>query len=249
MPPLKISTLNLNHRVTEKPIPQAFYSTLSSLTPDIMVLTEYVHGSTRDVFINKISSFGYQCKWSKKIIGQNQILIAAKCNIALGDSSPPSHDEAATSNYLHVKCHGIHIIGLRAPCYTSSTDKNSYWDQVTHSISPYKNMPCIVLGDVNCDPWKSTKSAGARQLNGLMADGWNSSNPTPMSQWSYISHPRKKTGTRATSRIDHFLTTQSLRIESAEYMSKVGDIHIAGTDSSYTDHALLSVTVYPLGTT
>ena len=48
--PWRIIAWNINHRIREKAIPDQMIEAIVSLGPDVIVLTEYVHGTTRTGF-------------------------------------------------------------------------------------------------------------------------------------------------------------------------------------------------------
>ncbi len=56
---MKILTWNINHRIGKKKIPLEMADALASLSPDIIVLTEYVQGPSHDRFLNDLKSNGF----------------------------------------------------------------------------------------------------------------------------------------------------------------------------------------------
>ena len=76
-------------------------SALASLSPDIIVLTEYVPGTTRTAFLADLASFEYShTLMSQEKPGHNHILIAAKTPIEAGQIRVPALAEAFPSNVL-----------------------------------------------------------------------------------------------------------------------------------------------------
>lgn len=56
---MKILTWNINHRISKKKIPREMAEALASLSPDIIVLTEYVEGPSHNQFLADLKSNGF----------------------------------------------------------------------------------------------------------------------------------------------------------------------------------------------
>src|SRR5690242_8235957 len=88
---LRIVAWNLGHQVQERPIPQQFHQAVSLLSPDVLVLNEYVHGPTRDAMVEALKKEGLNPPLvSKRLNGQNQVLIASRRPAREGDVRGPA---------------------------------------------------------------------------------------------------------------------------------------------------------------
>ena len=56
---MKLLTWNINHRTKEKSIPDHMAEAIASLSPDVIVLTEYVHSLSRKTFIEQLTDNGF----------------------------------------------------------------------------------------------------------------------------------------------------------------------------------------------
>jgi ABC-type Fe3+-hydroxamate transport system substrate-binding protein len=87
---MKLLTWNVNHRTDEKPIPPPMAEAIISLKPDIIVLNEYVPGTSRENFLSDLKSNGFlDIKISPGPTGQNHILIAARTPLIEGEIKAP----------------------------------------------------------------------------------------------------------------------------------------------------------------
>jgi hypothetical protein len=235
---IKIATWNLNHRIRKKEIPDSFFSIMKALNPDLFVLTEYVDCDERLPFKQRLEQIGYtKISVSARIAGQNQVLIASRVDHELGDLQPPSFDQAAVSNFLHVgvPVWDIEIVGLRVPWYTLSSERTSYWRELEKIIDSVKSRKIIFIGDFNCDPNRS-RTFGARKINSLREEGWQV--PVPQGgDWSYISSNGKKR-----SSIDHVIGSPHIdgKIH-GRYIAEVNWHVAAGVKERepISDHAIL----------
>jgi hypothetical protein len=121
--------VEFNHRAKEKDIPNDMAEAISSLSPDVVVLTEYVHGLSCKTFIKQLADNGflYHVK-IERVPGENQIFVAA--NTVLENRNiliPEDIGKSTPSNVLHVRLpdKGFDILGMRIPCYSNSKSKIS----------------------------------------------------------------------------------------------------------------------------
>ena len=90
---------------------------IASLSPDVIVLTEYVHGLSREIFIKQLADNGflYHVK-TEPVLGENQIIIAANTTLKNRNIFVPEEIGKSTpSNVLYVSLpeKGFDILGLR----------------------------------------------------------------------------------------------------------------------------------------
>ena len=191
------------------------------LQPDVLSLNEYVHGDSRVELLTELTSAGLRhVLISNRLNGNNQVLVASRFPLAAGElQGPQSRDQGGESNFLHVRVpsHDLEFVGLRAPAY-SSEDLRVYWDGLMEIMRGCAKRRIVFMGDFNADPDQQRRSTG-KHLRSLREEGWHI--PSPAGEWSYIS-------TRAAgTRIDHIVTSQHLRVERAEYVSKIESLELA----------------------
>ena len=80
---MKLLTWNLNHRTRPKPIPDLVPEVIKALSPDLLVLTEYVRGPSHDSFLTCLFDLGLCFTlMSPEANGENSVLIAGRSNNA-----------------------------------------------------------------------------------------------------------------------------------------------------------------------
>jgi endonuclease/exonuclease/phosphatase family metal-dependent hydrolase len=236
---MKILTWNLNHRIREKTIPLHLAKAIASLNPDIIVLTEYVSGSSRKRFKEELSDIGlsYMCE-SDFTPKQNQVFIASRYPIQKGNIHTPAIDEAFPSNVLHVSIadEGFDILGIRIPDYSKYPKiKRACWDWILSIASSVKDCPFILIGDFNTDPIYPKARCGDR-IGRLIDDGWQHvSSGTEASYWTPKGHGVC---------IDHAFVTQHFIIQDARYVREESGYLFAGRGkAALSDHATLIVDI------
>ena len=237
---MKIISWNLNHRTIEKPIPDDIVIFFEQYAPDIIVLNEYVDGESRNKFKQKLKELGYSHQLlSPKVGRQNQIFIASKNEIILGDISAPDFTEPARTNFLHVTMAetNLELAGLRAPFYKLARERKAYWKQVSEIMAGVSKRQILFLGDINYDPFMN----GSITEPDIKFDLVGSFRiPNPEGEWSFISIDGKNK-----SRIDHVIVSESVKASNVKYLTAYNGITLAGSksDSAITDHAVLSIEV------
>lgn len=230
---------NLAHQCREDAIKPEFSAAIAELAPDVLLLNEYVHGSTREQLVLSLSDLGLShLMVSQRLNGNNQILIASRFALELGDLLGPStRDQGGKANFLHVRLptERLELVGLRAPAYVGAALR-TYWDDLVGLIRSSFTRNIAFIGDFNTDPDSLTR-ATARHLRSLREEGW--SVPSPTGEWSYIS--RRSIGTR----IDHIVASPSVNVISAHYISQIEELLLASPrkSSGFSDHAPLVVRI------
>jgi len=100
---MKFAAWNLNHRARRKSIPSSIEAAIAGLAVDVLVFNEFVDGPGRGWFragLDRVG-LGHQAL-SHTTARHNQILIAAREPIFVGDLQAPTFDGSARSNFLHV---------------------------------------------------------------------------------------------------------------------------------------------------
>jgi endonuclease/exonuclease/phosphatase family metal-dependent hydrolase len=228
-------TWNINHRTTQKAIPSTMAHAIVSLNPDIVVLTEYVPGSSRQVFLNQLTSFGLSNIITSDFAkGENHVLIASRSTLEPRDLRAPEINSSAPPNSMHVysPLHGVEILGLRIPDYSKQPAlRQKYWDWIINTAKNVGEHPFAILGDFNTDPGYPRARCGPR-IAELLAVGWQHALPSVgASFW----------GTNSTGvRIDHAFVTKHFTIQSARYVTESnGHIFVGKTSVALSDHAAL----------
>src|SRR2546430_6792412 len=99
---VKLVAWNVGHQIRERPIPELFHRVVKRLSPDILTLTEYVHGSTRQVLVESLSASGLAyCDVSAPQERENQVLLASRHCFQRGDLKGPEIVDGGATNFLH----------------------------------------------------------------------------------------------------------------------------------------------------
>jgi exonuclease III len=236
---LRIFTWNVNHRTCRKAISAAFPAGILSLSPDVVVLTEYVKGPDHATFCTALEAGGLAARFHTPIQPgrHNQVLIASRSMATVGTFVPPDTLSHAVSNCLHVSLAGpsLHLLGLRVPMYKSAKERCSYWDWFETAIQPLFAYPTVIIGDLNADP-RRTRGPGADHLRRLAAAGWQL--PDPDGPGSYTSANGQM------SRLDHALVTPTVTVRTAQYIASANGYLFSGRGPAYlSDHAPLVLDV------
>lgn len=236
---MKIVALNLNHKASLRAIKPRLVEVVERLNPDVLTLNEYVHGESRTQLVEALAHIGLgNLLCSERLNGNNQVLIASRTPIFVGDlRGPDTADQGGESNFLHVveAQTGLEIVGVRAPAYEKAAELRDYWQKLAAIIRATSYRKIVFVGDLNADPVGS-RSAGALQLAALRSEGWRI--PAPIGAWSYVSG----------SHIDHIVASETVAIEDARYVADIAGITIASQTkkTAISDHAALVVNLRTL---
>jgi hypothetical protein len=236
---MRIVAWNINHRIREKTIPDKMTEAIASLGPDVIVLTEYVHGSSRLRFLAALAELGFG-HWlvSDPRPRENHVLIAARTAFEPGPIFAPEIAPSVPSNALHVRLpqEGLEILGIRVPDYSKDLKtKRACWDWILKTASEVHDRPFVMIGDFNTDA-NYPRSQCGDHFGKLVDSGWQlASPPAGASFWSLSGHA---------VRIDHAFVTRHLVVEGATYVTRAGGYVFAGKKrEALSDHAVLSIDV------
>lgn len=236
---MRLFTWNINHRARPKLISNLLLEAVNSLCVDVLVLTEYVPGTTHGKFLTDLASIGleYICvsSYTQK---ENHILIASKNKLKEGSIIAPRIAPSVPSNVLHVyhTISSIDILGIRIPDYSKQPDiKRKCWDWILKIANEVRDRPFILLGDFNTDPNYSKAKCGDR-IESLVQMGWQHAKPlVGSSYWT----PR---GTGVC--IDHAFVSKHFIVLNAEYVIEhSGYIFSGNGQTTLSDHAGLLIDV------
>jgi len=236
---VKIVAWNVNHRIREKPIPDQMIEAIVALAPNVVVLTEYVHGPSRGSFLARLAQHGFG-KWlvSERRPRENQVLIAARTDLERGSIRAPEIDRSAPSNVLHVHLpqEGVEILGLRVPDYSKDAKtKRVCWDWILETAASVKDRPFVIIGDFNTDP-KYPRSRCGDCIKRLDDDGWQLASPPDGSSFWTLNGDAV--------RIDHAFVTKLLGVERAAYVTRSDrNVFVGKEPGALSDHAALSVDI------
>jgi Endonuclease/Exonuclease/phosphatase family len=238
---MHIISWNLNHRTLPKPIPKDALSFFQAFRPDLIALNEFVDAPSRADFKHQLAELGYRHQFVSVTRGKhNQVFVASRLEIELGDIAAPSFDDSSRSNFLHVRepSSGVEVVAFRAPAYTAKSDRDTYWAQLRGVMQSAHARPICFIGDANYDPFVGA-SADSRMVS--FDIGGSYFVPRPAGDWSYVSID----GTRRT-RIDHAFLTPSLSATQTEYVTDFAGFVLAGSGKTgaVSDHAVLSIRVH-----
>lgn len=240
---MKLLTWNINHRAKVKDIPNDMAQAIASLSPDVVVLTEYVHGLSCRTFIKQLADNGflYHVK-TERVPGENQIFIAA--NTILENRNiriPEDIGKSTPSNVLQVRLpdKGFDILGLRIPCYSNSKEqtirKRRFWDWILE-IGSDNEHPLVIIGDFNTDPDYSHARCGDR-IYQLVNEGWQHAMPKSGASYWAITNGSGK-------RLDHAFISKHFDVLNTKYISESGRYVFAGKKpEAMSDHAVLLVEI------
>lgn len=250
---MKLLTWNVNHRTHEKAIPPQMAEAIDSLKPDVVVLTEFVDGISREIFKSELNSLGFNYKISHGPKDQNHIqnhiLIASRTplvdgNIHVSPSEPavppnePLIPLSFHSNVLHVKLpdKGFEILGLRVPMPLKSANRRACWEWIMATAKENCGRPFVIMGDFNIDRKYSPVKCGKR-FDQLADIGMHHVAAIPLKDVSYFP-PSSGEGTR----IDHAFLSRHFINPTAQYRAESGQYLFAGNKpGAMSDHAVLLV--------
>lgn len=234
---MRVLAWNVAHQSRRKrTFPMSVGSNLAKLSPDVIVLSEYVANPSQNHFRQELTDSGYHFLVATEYVdGENQVLVAARNPLAIGDIRGPMISPATRPNWLHVKISSIplDLVGLRVPMFEIKGGSRLYWDWLEATLPSLSVKPTMLIGDLNVKP-ERTRSVGGRHLTRLVAQGWTV--VTPQTGCSYFGSGEY------TSRLDHALLSPGLVCRNAEYVCDIGELKLAGPlKSGYSDHAALVV--------
>lgn len=238
---MKLLTWNVNHRTFNRNVPYHMAKAIASLTPDVIVLTEYVPGTSHQRFIEQLDSYGFTHHvMSKRALKENQVFIAANTTLESGNILAPTDiEKSVPSNVLHVRLpdKGFDILGLRVPDYgNKSKIKRKNWDWIMKIAAEIKYHPFVIMGDFNTDPEYQPAKCGER-ISQLVDEGWQHAMPkSGASYWDI------KTGNG--KRLDHAFISRHFDVLDAKYIPESGSYVFAGKKTeAMSDHAALLVEI------
>jgi len=236
---VRIVAWNINHRIREKVIPDQMTEAIVSLGPDVIVLTEYVHGPSRNVFLATLAQRGFcNSLVSECRPRENHVLIAARTPVELGPIRAPEIAPSVPSNALHVRLpdEGVEILGLRVPAYSRYPKiKRACWDWIIATAASVKDRPFVIIGDFNTDP-KYPPSRFGDRIKRLVDDGWQLASPPDGSSYWTLNGDAVC--------IDHAFVSRVLHVYGASYVTKFDRHVFAGKESgAMSDHAALWIDI------
>jgi len=233
---MKVIAWNLAHQVKVRPIPADFIDVILDLEAETVLFNEYVDDPSREPFKAAMREAGFlQQAVSATPARHNQIFAASKHAFEVGDLRPPQFDGSAISNFLHLKFTDFpfEMVGLRAPAYEKAADRKAYWAELGQIMESARDRSILFAGDINFDPFVKGKQEGATRVSFPFASGYQI--PNPQGEWSYLAHSGKG------YKIDHVIHTPGVVVSKVEYLTRIGDRHLAGERSNapISDHAAL----------
>src|SRR5690606_15311198 len=133
------------------------------------------------------------------------------------------------------------MVGLRAPAYEKAADRKAYWAELGQIMESAHDRAILFTGDINFDPFVKAKQERAPQTPFPFASGYQV--PNPRGDWSYLAHSGKG------YKIDHVIHTPSVLVTDVEFLTRIGDRHLAGMKSNapISDHAALRFRIVAAG--
>ena len=240
-PPVRLLAWNVNHRSQQRKIPATMATAIASLRPDIVLLTEYVPGPSRNAFISDLAYYGLlHVLGTERVLGQNSVLIASRTPLRPGRIRAPAIDAALPSNVLHVTVpeQNLELLGIRIPDYSRAPAlRRACWDWILDIGDRLRARPSVILGDFNTSPVYPPSRCGDR-ISAMVASGWQLSSPASgASYWT-----PKGRGVQ----IDHAFTSPHLVTRSSRYVVEDhGHVFAVNSESALSDHAALEISIQP----
>lgn len=233
---MRIVSWNINHRARERRIPDQLVRAIEALVPDVVVLTEYVPGSSRASFLDALRALGLRNILTSAFAPrENHVLIAARSALEPGDIRAPPIAHAVPSNALHVRLPeaGFELLGLRLPDYSKQPKtRRACWDWILHTAAAVRGRPFVLIGDFNTDPAYPRARCGDRI--GLLKDsGWQHQFPE--------SPPSYRTPRGDGVCIDHAFVTPHFELRRVSYIAQAGTHVLFGAEGALSDHAALLI--------
>jgi endonuclease/exonuclease/phosphatase family metal-dependent hydrolase len=237
---LRVLSWNLNHRARAKAIPSTLADSIASLKPNVIVLNEYVHGDSRQPFLEQLAKRGFPYWQVSHVtpLRQNHVLIPSRTPIDLGCIKAPAIEKFIPSNFLHVSLphEGCEILGLRIPDYSNDPKtKRACWNWIIETATTVKDRPFVLIGDFNTDP--DDPDALFRDCPGRLIDGgWQLASPGEgASYWTVKGKPY---------RLDHAFVSQHFTVLESRYVSDFGALGSIGhSKDALSDHAILWIDI------
>ena len=149
---MRLIAWNLNHRAARRRIPDWVSTAISAMSPDTLVLTEYVEGPDHNSFLGELSKQGLQqVSTTVRPARQNQVLIATREPHTFGELQAPPIHAAVPSNVLHVRldASGLQILGFRMPAFKQANRglKRQTWEWLHSAAAKLRDFPAMIVGD------------------------------------------------------------------------------------------------------
>jgi len=178
-------------------------------------MTEYVQGDRHEAFIAELASHGMPfAQISKRTVGHNQILIASKLPLLVGDITGPDIHPAVPPNTLHVIAEdlNIQVLGFRMPAFESKDMdiKRAVWEWLIAASRTLESHRGIMTGDLNTAIGDSKNYCGDC-LPVLPEYGWQHAIPADGFSWKSVRHGTVR-------RIDHTFLSPFISTASARYL-------------------------------
>lgn len=238
---MKLFTWNLNHRTRPKPIPKLVPEVIKALSPDLMVLTEYVRGPSHDSFLTNLFELGLcHALMSPEAQGENSVLIASKRRLVPGEIIAPPIAPSVPYNFLHVELpeDDLQVIGMRVPDYSRKPRiRRACWDWLGSIAAEVISGPTVMIGDFNSDPSYPKSCCGDRFAR-LVECGWQLALPEDgASYWTPNNH---------SVRLDHAFVSPHYRVLSSRYIHDICGLTLANNRKPMLpDHAALEIVIEP----
>jgi len=237
---MNLLTWNINHRASRKRIPPSMVEAIASLSPDIIILTEYVPGPSHMSFMEELSSHGLNhIVMSQETPKENHVFIASRNALTRGAIEGPPIAPSVPSNMLHVylESQEMNILGLRVPDYSKQTPlRHKCWDWLEATANKIKEQPFVILGDFNADPSYPPSKCGNR-IGNLVTAGWQLAAPPSGASYLAVANGEGK-------RLDHAFVSKHFIVRNAQYVWENNSFIFGGKSSdAMSDHAALLVEI------
>jgi endonuclease/exonuclease/phosphatase family metal-dependent hydrolase len=161
-------------------------------------------------------------------------LIAARIALEADPLGLPDFDQQLPANLVaaFIPSGPLRILGIRVPYYETKDPRLAQsWEWLEAAGAELQNSASLIIGDLNVHVGSTLR--GGDVFSRMLQNGWTRVQPT--GSGSYFRKDGKW------NEIDHVLISAKCKVNDAEYITDVGDIHFAGNSTALSDHAALVV--------
>lgn len=226
---MKLLCWNISHRTKEKTIHPVVFELVEFEKPDILILNEFVDGSSRSKLKSSLADCGLlHQQVSTKIGKHNQILIAARSPIsplALRSDAP---NDVIKANLQLFDCGTLRIFAFRVPDFKQISLKREAWSYYLSEIDT--QSPDLVIGDFNVGLTSKDQSLPL----GLFNLGFLRADIPGFSYWTLAG---------AGTSIDHAFY-RNIQVTDARYITEFKCKRIVGISAAFlSDHAPIALSL------
>jgi hypothetical protein len=216
------------------------------MTPDVVLLSEYVEGPDHCRFVTEMAGNGLpHHSFSTRVQGQNQTAIFSRIPQAAGVKLATELDPSIAPNFLHSRIGGAGYISFRMPAFKTVFRglKRATWKLLDATLEALNSESTVIGGDFNSAIEDDDEFGCGDCLRALAHKGWIHARPESGFSWKHARSRRERA-------IVHVFASPGFRVVrsvySWDFLERVPEtkMGIAG----HRDHALVVVDLEPVWT-